>query len=404
MRLPYSRKRLLNIVILGSLLGIVVGMAPTLKQRIDEWTGAGGEATEALRNDPQAARVTGGVAQALGDDGSWARSAGNGPEADRRLEQAQILRSELAARERDLAVREELIRRGVVEEFWKRQASAAVAAIALSVLVVLLLARKIIERTGYPEQMRRDESRLRGMQLSVIGALEEFESEVAAARAWASEEARIRTRQSAPTMPPKAPATPAQAATVAEADASANAPAPETVWEAARRALHNANLDEPIGPPPQPAGGREEAIAEPLPEPVWQARSTMAEQPMTLDPPPEQPIAFEAPPEEPVHEYPVPERGPWGDAHRRPGPVPQPVQTAEPPQPVPVGDVPRRQSLRAQVEYLAAEGLSETEIARRLGLSREEVQLAINLSRGNRRISARANDAPVWSNAGGQQG
>jgi transposase len=60
--------------------------------------------------------------------------------------------------------------------------------------------------------------------------------------------------------------------------------------------------------------------------------------------------------------------------------------------------------LRAQVEYLAGEGLSETEIARRLGLSREEVQLAINLSRGNRRINARAMDAPVWSNAGGQQG
>jgi hypothetical protein len=109
-RLPYNRKRLLNIVILGSLLGVVVGLAPTLKQRIDEWTGAGGEATEALRHAPQAARVTDGAAQALGDDGSWALPSGNGPEADRRLEQAQILRSELAARDRDLAVREELIR------------------------------------------------------------------------------------------------------------------------------------------------------------------------------------------------------------------------------------------------------------------------------------------------------
>ncbi len=401
MRLPYNRKRLLNIVILGSLLGVVVGLAPTLKQQIDEWTGAGGEATDALRNAPQASRVTDGAAQALGGDGSWALPSGNGPEADRRMEQAQILRSELAARERDLAVREELIRRRVAEEFWKRQASAAVAAIALSVLVVLLLARKIIERTGYPEQMRRDESRLRGMQLSVIGALEEFESEVAAARAWASEEARLRMRPSASAVrpqasavPPQASATPAQAATVAEVDASADAPAPETVWEAARRALHNANLHEPITPLPQSAGGREEAVAEPLPEPVWQARSTMAEQPR----------AFEAPPEEPVHAHPVPERGPWGDAHRRPGPVPQPVQTAEPPQPVPVGGVPRGQSLRAQVEYLAGEGLSETEIARRLGLSREEVQLAINLSHGNRRIRARAMDAPVWSNAGGQQG
>ncbi len=68
--------------------------------------------------------------------------------------------------------------------------------------------------------------------------------------------------------------------------------------------------------------------------------------------------------------------GPWGGPTKREGPMPQPATPA-----VAASTGP---GVREQVEYLAAEGFSEREIARRLNLSREEVQMALTLGRKSR--------------------
>ncbi|MCK4304949.1 MAG: hypothetical protein KAY24_11995 [Candidatus Eisenbacteria sp.] len=194
-------------MILITLIGIAIGMAPTLKQYLGGvssqqatnlgptgWVDAPIGTSRQLQDGPQETDASGLAAsrpsgQRLADQGS--RVPGEAP-LDRHVEQAQVIREELARRERSVAVREEVLRRQVLEEFWQRQAAASAATIAVALLLVVLVARRMGDWTGFSKRLQNEESRMRNLQLSVIGALEEFESEVAAARAWAAAEARAR--------------------------------------------------------------------------------------------------------------------------------------------------------------------------------------------------------------------
>jgi hypothetical protein len=361
-------------VILGCLLAIAVGLAPTLKQRIDSWRGSPaavpgesrwGESGVAQQPvDP----LAGGVFASAGE-----RSTG---QASRRLDQTGVIRDELADRERRIAAREEVLWRQVITQFWKRQAAASAATIGLTLIIVLIIAGRMAHWSGFAKRLQEEENRMRNLQLSVIGALEEFESEVTAARAWAATELRSE-RSAAATQPPmresftdsKTPESPilegagsigggggergaAEAAVYREA-------AQSSVWQRATQALAADRL-----PQSQATGRSSGAPAHQAAPDDWVRRF--------LEPDPEMAASVEVTPPSAAVE------GPWQEPARRQTPPPRA------PEPPPDQDGP---GLRERVEFLAAEGFTEREIARRLKLSREEVQLALKLAGGARRAS-----------------
>jgi len=361
-----GRRVFLNIVMLGSLGVIAVLLGPTLLQQLQQYH----------RGTPPA--------ESAGWDGSRveATTPASGEDGERLMEQAAVVREELAARERLVAAREEVLRRQVLREFWKRQAVSAAAIIAFSALVVLLLMRRLADWTGFTKRLSEEESRLRNLQLSVIGALEEFESELAAARAWAAAEARSRRPVADP--PRAQPETPIPGVAVSSAENPFfRAPEPEPVssvtpgeppLDAFEDLPGGEQISRPVpigtGPPeptaPRPPTPVEPPVAPPEPTPIWptpepapptSGQGNWAHRFVEPQPPPPAPA----------------EQGPWAEATRRAGSVPEPEH-------------PRQggPSTREQVEYLAAEGMSEQDIAQRLGLSQEEIHLALTLGRGLR--------------------
>ncbi len=376
------RKYLTIITVIGCLI-VVVGFTPAVQERLGLLPAGG----------TRSAPTGGALAPAPGEPATpaVALSATSGeialPDANRIEQQVQLIRGELAARERAIAAQEELLRRQVLAEFWKRQAAAAAATLGFTLIIVLVLVRRAADWSGFSQRLREEESRMRNLQLSVIGALEEFESELAAARAWAAAEARARRPV---------------------ADRSPATERNEPLQEVGTQGLH----DTRPAPPPTPAGstgysfGEDEHVGaavpmssggsgalrfggEPAPEPAareaaypqpWQPARAAASAGAQVAPAGQagsEPdswarrfLGTDAPaPMEPAA-GPV---GPWSEPIRRSEPMPAPAPT---PRFVAAGP-----STREQVERLAAEGYGEVEIARRMGLSREEIHLALMLGR-----------------------
>ncbi len=528
-----GHRKYLNIVIMVCLLGIVLGLAPKIRERLAAQPESPGPAAAAehpsrslegalpertasgtgtVAGDRGGASGTGTVAGDRGGASGTGTVAGDRggasvggdeialPDAGRMVQQAQLIREELVARERTIAAREALMRRQVLAEFWKRQAAAAAATLAFSLLIVLFLARRAADWTGFSKRLRNEESRLRNLQLSVIGALEEFESELAAARAWAEAEARARR----PKLADRASSASAQVDSAAFFDRRSQAADQEDPFRAPAtgsldRPQHTASFfresgdverartferedrrapaqgqagtqaahpswarsqDSSQAPVHDPSWARSQDSSQapvqnrswvPSHDPSWsssrgqapshlhpqgeleprvqraagetrsdtQARGPHGEAPRSGaefwaderpvarahrpaippagawdDPIPQTPRAsipaeardtwarrFAAPdterplsaPGEREEREDRGERGPWSDPARRAGAV-------TPPTHLPQGER-SKFSTREHVQRLAAEGCSETEIARRLGLSREEIHLALMLGR-----------------------
>jgi hypothetical protein len=464
-----SRRKYLSIIIVMCLLIVAVGFTPTIQQRMAALPGArsgGSAAAEPGLGD--ASEVAGSSsASALG---MLPPAGASGeiplPDAERIVQQAQLIRGELAARERAIAAQEDLLRRQVRAEFWKRQAAAAAATLGLSLMIVLVLVRRAADWSGFSQRLREEESRMRNLQLSVIGALEEFESELAAARSWAAAEARSRRPMADRSPLPElierpaegvvlgaGPAAPGQtffatrpaaahdgaagpsgfffgedehvgaAVPLGSSDArrqngetdpanrfdvqvesrsagmdlaaptwasneSAAAPMPEPPMAAVQPPAREAAFQEPWRPA-QGAAAPSAAVARPGPAPSALPGSPVARSgPAPAAP---QPVSDEdgqqswarrffapEPPEgsAPAAPAAAAPNGPWVEPVRREAPTPAPKN---PPRYGTGGP-----STREQVERLTAEGWSETEIARRLGLSREEIHLALMLGRSAR--------------------
>jgi hypothetical protein len=451
-----SRRKYLNIVIVMCLLIIVVGFTPTIRQRLSALPGQKESRTMTTDLDPSDG-VQGSVPAGSREVDLLPPAGGYGeiplPDAERIVQQAQLIRGELAARERAIAAQEDLLRRQVLAEFWKRQAAAAAATLGLSLIIVLVLVRRAADWSGFSQRLREEESRMRNLQLSVIGALEEFESELAAARSWAAAEARSRrpvadrSSASEPADRPAesvalsaSPASTSQAvfsARPATARGSASAssvgfffgegehvgaavpmgssdqrrlsgePEPATPFEAAPGSVGTGESPEaaPWDANAEPVAQRSEARVSAAPsiecgsafqEPWQPAQGAAArmESPQVQEGPQSWARRFLAPEVAETSSPSLPSgpsgssgpgaaAGPWVEPVRREAPMPGPKNSPR------FGN--GGPSTREQVERLTSEGWSETEIARRLGLSREEIHLALMLGR-----SARA-DVPVDS-------
>ncbi len=413
-----KRRKYLNVIILMCLLIIVVGFTPTLQQRLaaipgQSSTRAGAPAPSAPVTGEEAARPGSGETILYPPSGAAGEIAL--PDAERIVQQAQLIRGELAARERAIAAQEDLLRRQVLAEFWKRQAAAAAATLGLALIIVLVLVRRAADWSGFTQRLREEESRLRNLQLSVIGALEEFESELAAARSWAAAEARSRRPAADRSVAPDPLERPAEAVTFGAPPAPAvRAPQPARPAEAPEPAqpsrggfffgddehvgaavpMGSGELRRPSTPSEDPlaAPSREAAPGldfqpEPAPIPAepqsWARRFLAPEAPGMAE---QAESAFAGPFRRSEPAFAGPSRpavtdagaptGPWTEPARREIPTPSPR------------NAPRYgsggPSTREQVERLASEGWGETEIARRLGLSREEIHLALMLGRSAR--------------------
>lgn len=402
-----GRRKFLNIVILISSLGIVVTMGPTI---LDRATGLFGF-TPAESPENSWANVGDDLdriqAELEAENSGETSSALTADDVDRRMQQLQVHAGELIARERAISAREEVIRREVLAEFWKRQGAAAGFTVALATLIVLFLARRIADWTGFTKRLREEEARLRNLQLSVIGALEEFESELAAARAWAAAEARARrpgtaeqdffpqhagteampaaemeaersffddrVRDGLMSMP-----TPVTRPVEAETPAEEELPTPPGLEELGRREMGAAEAQAPRQASPFSADVPQrtarpiqpERPADPFDE-AWPPGSPGAREASGGEAPPTWAERFVEPAGEP------PRAEHWADPVRRSEPISPPAHISETTRGGP--------GTREQVEYLAAEGLSENEIARRLGLSREEIHLVLTLRRRSQR-------------------
>ncbi len=404
-------RRLLGMVIAGSMLGALLGLLPAALDRLRETAGGTPEKTELTAGGNLAARgdlVAGGDLTARGDlvaDPTLiapSRAAlGTDPEA-RRRQQLEFLRGDLARRAEAIGIQEEALRRDLLKTFWKRQAAVSVATVCLALVVVGAVLWRVRSGGFLKTDRRAEETRLRSLQMAVIGALEEFESKLQHAQR---------------TMPGgsasgAAPTTPASAAPAAEADQPAEAgpwsratdpgaleegsffsaerdaaeedPAPtssffaerDALWETARQSLLRELRERdgagaggaPAAPGPnanaQPMGGTVSAdTAGDRTGTSWARRFLEPDEayeeagdPFTAAPGRRQPPVQDA--------GRVSVDGPWGEPARR---------RAE-------GTTPESRSrIRGQIEYLSSEGWTEGEIARRLGVSREEVRLVHEL-------------------------
>lgn len=389
-------RKLLSVVIAGSMLGALVGLLPTALDRVRETAGGAPE---------RAVLGAGGRSAAEAALVAPSRAAvGTEPEA-RRRQQLEMLREDLARRAEAVSVREEALRRDLLETFWKRQAAATVATVCLALVVVGLVVWRLRGSGLLTTDLRAEETRLRSLQMAVIGALEEFETKLQQAQ------------RAAPGMAsaPESPA--AEAAPAGAAAARAGAEAVPAGAEAARfgadvvpagadaapeeGSFFAEEHEPPAGPPAAPPAptssffdepdalwetaresllrdlrGRETAGSEAASNPARERTGTswarrFLEPAEEADPFAAAPSRWQVAARE---DRPGADEGPWGEPAHRPAPV---ASESGP------GPSNPRSRIRAQIEYLSSEGWTEGEIARRLGVSREEVRLTRELrSRG----------------------
>lgn len=291
----------------------------------------------------------------------WPALAGTGDDA-RLRQQLEFARLELAEREERVAVREAALRGELQRGFWARQALVGALTLALAALAVPLLLKRGIGWSALREQLRADESRLQRLQLSVIDGLQAFEASLAGARAEGAAASSGAGEAGREELTPdrarrlvlaEAPATARPQPQAAPARAPARADRPVRLVEAIE--------EEQMWPALEPRPLESEPYA---PEEGFVAADALEPDAPLSRPRDAWAKRLFAP--EPRAEAPDPRgAGLWSEPARRP--VPPPRETRALP------------SARAQIEYLAAGGLGEAEIARRLRLSREEVHTALAL-------------------------
>ncbi len=463
------RRRFLWIVTAGTLVGIFIGIAPSIMERFAGTSGPIGSLIATL--NPEQTNSGGPIGLAenpeQGEAGIIANETGGMPlnlPADRLSQQENIVADNLAMRERDVAVREEALLQRMNTDFWKRQLPAAAGTIALTMVLVLLVISRSLSKDGIRLRLRDEEAKLRHLQMSVISSLEEFERNLADARAWAAAEARDRNsgfnelhfngdpatgeqpaqETEAPVIPQQpspgemAPHTSGVADSFFETETAQARGEKEMVMQAtaddsffAAPAFEEQPFERPLERPweqqleqqydqqlselpQQMASATGETASGNYPQPsapvhqndsaAWSAahEASAAQSRQSQHPqPPQQyqsqqapPVKSAAPresrqqpgreswarrfthPNQPVGAMPMndqnEDRGPWGEPVSRAGQIPAPSN-----KPPSFGQPP---GLREQVEYLAAEGFSEMEIAKHLSVSRDEVNLALRMS------------------------
>jgi hypothetical protein len=311
--------------------------------------------------------------------------SGTGDDA-RALQQVEIARQELVEREQLVAAQTAALRAGLQHGFWARQMLVGLCTILLAVGTVAYLLQRGVGWSTLRARLRSEEARLHELQLSVIGALQELESTLATARDAAPDEAR-RAPRSMPVAPPEPRPSSEPVALPDLRPARAPIAPPDLRPSPASIALSD------LQPRPEPAampvlGARVRAVpfergdapgrapAAPIAAGAGWAERFLAREPLTVR-------------ETLVSREPFVARdalmprgsGLTGGPIRRDELPLREVSEPWPSQPEPLAPASARPvpSMRAQIEYLSAGGLGETEIARRLRLSREEVRLALAL-------------------------
>lgn len=338
-------RRFLNVVIAGSMLGVIVGILPSVVER--------------LRGEEAGSQPAVGLTVTPGG-GSVSDAAATPEDLARRYQQMDMLRDDLATRQAQISVQEAALRRDLLGRFWKRQAAVSVATICLSLVVVLGVIWRTMGRRALQGGLQSEEARLRSLQMAVIGGLEEFETNLRHAQQQASASAPAPAPEPTPLIPP-APSIemPPQPEPIEETPPrSFFGPEEEQtasegrVWEAARASLLEELRQSRVESVPEPVAEPDQAWAPepPLKTSTWARRFLEQDAEDTLI---------------------EPEEGPWQE------PAPRQRATRSAAAQMPAGQA--RPGVREQIEYLAAEGCPQTEIARRLGVSLEEVGLVLQL-------------------------
>jgi hypothetical protein len=361
----WRQRKALSLVIALTLLGAALWVTPIMKDRL-----APREAPAAPASAVQAAPSQTAGLPAL---------AGMGDEA-RQRQQLEISRQELLEREQRVAAHEAALRTELLRGFWTRQALASGITLALTAVAVGILLRRGVGWSALREHLRAEETRLHRLQLSVIGGLQELEASIAGARTAAgtsSEElhpAEPATRSAR--MQPERSSHPAPAPSVAPSMEDGFALPLPTIQRSARDASYLAAGGEPQSHPEHSARASDARDSAPSSTLGW-AERLIARGPRAGS---ESGARRQRPWSEPVRRASLPSR----DSQPEWAPPSQPASPAlEPAVP----------GIRAQIEYLAAAGLAEAEIARRLRVSRDEIRLALTLrdpeeSRSRRSVGA----------------
>ncbi len=301
---------------------------------------------------------------------------------ERRLQQLEVARTDLAERERRLAEAEASMKQRLTGRFLHMQVGASVLTFAVTLLLVSVLIRRSPEWSGLQRQLREEASRLRSLQLSVIGALEEFEATINAV-------GRSPSAASSKDAQPKESAYKAGAEVPAggeraeyEEGSRITRSVPGTEEQPIKRGRPPAERPAAPARPAMDVAGpvRQETLGEMTSRgegffdeasDVMDQRSAAPARNTVRDGsffPERHPSSWAERLTEKESAMEEQRRGPWSDSLRRKGTPPPARRPAVP-------------DWRAQAEYLASEGVGESEIARRLGVSRQQVRLALSVGR-----------------------
>ncbi len=335
-------RRFLNVVIAGCLLGVIVGMAPSVIERFRGGQ-AGSQPATGLTVAPSRGRAI--------------DAAATPEDITRRSQQMNMVRDDLAARHAQVSAQEAALRRDLLGQFWKRQAAVSVMTICLSLAVVLGAIWRTMGRRALQGGLQSEEARLRSLQMAVIGGLEEFET-------------NLRQAQQQTSAPAAAPEPDLMVSPAPTAEAP---PLPEPILEEPRRSFFDPNEEQTASEDRVWQAARaslleelRERRVEGAPEPVAQPEGAWSP-----EPPPQDSTWARRFLESDAEDTLVEPEGPWQE------PAPRESAPRSAPAQMPAG--PARPGVREQIEYLAAEGCPQTEIARRLGVSLEEVGLVLQL-------------------------
>jgi hypothetical protein len=318
----------------------------------------------------------------------------------RAVQQVELARQELVEREQRVAAQTAALRADLQRGFWARQMLVGLCTVLLAAGTAAYLLHRGVGWSQLRARLRSEEARLHELQLSVIGALQELESTLATARDAAPDETRRAPERMAVALPDlqpvRAPIAPPDLrpspASIALSDlqpspASIALPDLQPRVELATRPVLGARVR---AVPVARGGTPDRAAAAPIAAGASWAERFLAREPLAA----REPFASREP--FVARDALTPrDSGLIGGAIRRDELPLREVSEPWPSPPEPLSPASARPvpSMRAQIEYLSAGGLGETEIARRLRLSREEVRLALALegqseSRARRPVGA----------------
>jgi len=362
-RLPVLQSRsLLMMLVGGGAFGLLLAVAPLVKDRLPAQPVAGERATPAPAGELGAAELgaaeLGAAALGTADRGvaaprgaapggsstQWSAVAASDGSTMRRAEQLALARDELLAREFRLA--EGAAALGGRGFSWRRQAMVALGTVVLALTAVSLALKLGLGWSTWSRRLRAEESRLRTLQLSVLGALEELQATLATAQAEAERAGTMAAPPAArETGGVHAPSLSGHDAELVESLDSGRAVEPTERGEPIENSAYRDLGDRSEGA--RLAEGAVRGAVTPPPA-SWAARLLGDDQ------------AAEAAPPRPRR----PLEGPWQE----------PVHRRAPPRQPPAGSTAPWVS---QLSDLVAQGLTIPQMARRLQVSREEVTLAL---------------------------